>query len=36
MACPAGTLLNRLFGVKFDVMNEADRKQTTKGQSQPP
>ncbi|KAM0787805.1 hypothetical protein ACM66B_003859 [Microbotryomycetes sp. NB124-2] len=25
------TLLNRLFGTKFDVMNETERKQTTKG-----
>lgn len=30
-----GTLLNGLFGVGFDVMNEADRKQTTKGPSRP-
>lgn len=27
----AGTLLNRLFGTKFDVMNENERRQTTKG-----
>jgi len=26
-----GTLLNRLFGTKFDVMDETQRKQTTKG-----
>ena len=26
-----GTLLNRLFGTTFDVMNEAQRRQTTKG-----
>lgn len=26
-----GTLLNRLFGTKFDVMNENERRQTTKG-----
>lgn len=26
-----GTLLNRLFGTKFDVMDETNRKQTTKG-----
>ncbi|KAK4053275.1 Dynamin-like GTPase that mediates homotypic ER fusion [Microbotryomycetes sp. JL221] len=25
------TLLNRLFGTRFDVMNETERKQTTKG-----
>ncbi|SCZ98589.1 BZ3500_MvSof-1268-A1-R1_Chr3-1g05483 [Microbotryum saponariae] len=25
------TLLNRLFGTKFDVMNESERRQTTKG-----
>ncbi|GAA5836132.1 hypothetical protein JCM3766R1_001973 [Sporobolomyces carnicolor] len=25
------TLLNRLFGTKFDVMNETERRQTTKG-----
>ena len=25
------TLLNRLFGTKFDVMDETQRKQTTKG-----
>lgn len=29
----AGTLLNRLFGTKFDVMNENERRQTTKGES---
>ncbi|CEQ40273.1 SPOSA6832_01887 [Sporobolomyces salmonicolor] len=27
------TLLNRLFGTKFDVMNENERRQTTKGKS---
>ena len=26
-----GTLLNRLFSTKFDVMDETNRKQTTKG-----
>lgn len=26
-----GTLLNRLFGTKFDVMKENERRQTTKG-----
>jgi Root hair defective 3 GTP-binding protein (RHD3) len=26
-----GTLLNRLFGTNFDVMDETQRKQTTKG-----
>ncbi|KNZ61198.1 uncharacterized protein VP01_1437g2 [Puccinia sorghi] len=26
-----GTLLNRVFGTTFDVMNEAERRQTTKG-----
>ena len=26
-----GTLLNRLFGTRFDVMDETQRKQTTKG-----
>jgi len=25
------TLLNRLFGTKFDVMDESERRQTTKG-----
>ena len=28
---PTGTLLNRLFGTNFDVMDEAKRQQTTKG-----
>lgn len=28
---PAGTLLNRLFGTNFDVMDETKRQQTTKG-----
>lgn len=28
-----GTLLNRLFGTNFDVMDETKRQQTTKGQS---
>lgn len=27
------TLLNKLFGTSFDVMNENERKQTTKGES---
>jgi len=27
-----GTLLNRLFGTDFDVMNETRRQQTTKGE----
>ncbi|POW08582.1 hypothetical protein PSHT_09496 [Puccinia striiformis] len=27
----SGTLLNRVFGTTFDVMNEAERRQTTKG-----
>ena len=27
----AGTLLNRLFGTTFDVMDETKRQQTTKG-----
>ena len=27
----SGTLLNRLFGTSFDVMNETARMQTTKG-----
>lgn len=27
-----GTLLNRLFGSNFDVMDETKRQQTTKGQ----
>lgn len=27
----AGTLLNKLFGTTFDVMNESQRRQTTKG-----
>jgi hypothetical protein len=27
----SGTLLNRLFGTNFDVMNESQRQQTTKG-----
>ena len=27
----AGTLLNRLFGTTFDVMDETQRRQTTKG-----
>jgi hypothetical protein len=26
-----GTLLNRLFGTSFDVMEESSRRQTTKG-----
>lgn len=29
----SGTLLNGLFGTKFDVMNENERRQTTKGMS---
>lgn len=29
-----GTLLNRLFGTDFDVMNETRRQQTTKGEQQ--
>ena len=28
---PVGTLLNRLFGTTFDVMDETQRRQTTKG-----
>jgi hypothetical protein len=28
-----GTLLNRLFGTSFDVMDESRRQQTTKGRS---
>lgn len=28
----AGTLLNRLFGTTFDVMDETQRRQTTKGE----
>jgi len=28
-----GTLLNRLFGTTFDVMDETKRQQTTKGSS---
>ena len=27
-----GTLLNRLFGTNFDVMDESQRQQTTKGE----
>jgi hypothetical protein len=33
LAAPTGTLLNRLFGTTFDVMDEKARKQTTKGAS---
>lgn len=29
-----GTLLNRLFGTTFDVMDESQRRQTTKGTPQ--
>lgn len=31
MGLATGTLLNRLFGTTFDVMNESERRQTTKG-----
>ena len=31
-----GTLLNRLFGTNFAVMDETKRKQTTKGSPAPP
>jgi protein SEY1 len=30
-----GTLLNKLFGTSFDVMDESKRQQTTKGTSLP-
>lgn len=30
-AVHTGTLLNRLFGTNFDVMDETRRQQTTKG-----
>ena len=33
MDARTGTLLNRLFGTNFDVMDETKRQQTTKGTS---
>jgi hypothetical protein len=32
LGCVLGTLLNRLFGTNFDVMDESRRQQTTKGE----